>query len=435
MNTQPQYPETELILKLKWIMFFRVLFTTLLLGSTIILQLGQTPSPLAKPLLYLYGIIAFIFVLSFLYGIVMGRIRRKILFAYIQVFIDTFIVSAIIFLTGSFSSLFSFLYLIVIIYASILLYRKGSMWVASICSIQYGIMIDLEFYGFLKPLGIEHNLIIVDYSMSHVMYKIVIMIISCFAVAFLSSLLAEQVRSTKRDLVAMEDQVKRVEKMAAVGEMASRMAHEIKNPIASLRGSIQMMKEDVNKDPALDRLMHIVLREADRLSSLVGDFLVFARPPTGKVETVNLSVSLSELIELFKNSAECSGKVVIKKQLQDDIWIQIDPSHLRQIFWNLMLNAAESISGKGVIEIKMYPQRNRYTFIKISDTGCGISQEVINSIFDPFFTTKQNGTGLGLSIVHRILESYDSRMDVESEIGKGTTFTIKMRTVDQTQHA
>ena len=423
-------PENDLYHKLQWLMFFRVIFTSLLLGSTIIFQLGENPSPLASPLLVLYGLIAGVFLLSFIYALILQQIKRELLFAYIQIGIDTFVVTLIIFVTGSFSSIFSFLYLVVIIYSSMLLFRRGSMIVASLCSIQYGIMIDLEYYGILKPFVMEESAAAADHVWGYVIYKILITIVACFAVAFLSGFLSEQVRKTRRELSTMEGRVKRVEKMAYMGEMAAGMAHEIKNPLASLAGSIQIIKKEIQLDPELDKLMQIVLRETDRLSSLANNFLFFAKPPIGKIEKIKLDKTLIDTIKLFEKDQTCRGRIKIKNNLDPNIWIEMDPVHLRQVLWNLLLNAAEAIEGEGLIEIKTYSLKHHYVGVDIADNGCGMSRDVVKSIFDPFFTTKSDGTGLGLSIVHSILESYNFWLDVESKMGKGATFALKLKRIN-----
>ena len=428
-------PESDFEHNLKWLMFFRVLFTSLLLGSTIIIQLGQTPSPLALPLLFLYGLIAVIFLLSFVYSLIFRRIKKKrFLFAYTQISIDTFFVTMIIFVTGGFSSVFSLLYLVVIIYSSMLIFKKGSIIMAAFCSIQYGIMVDLEYYGIVKPFVMDEALAASNYDGSQVLYKIVITMAACFAVAFLSSLLSEQAKKTKKELLAMENHVKRVEKMAAIGEMAAGLAHEIKNPLASLAGSIQMLREDIKYDPDHDKLMQIILREAKRLTSLVSDFLLFAKPQAGKVEVIDLAKALTETVEFFEKDSNRIKHISINKDFIPDIWIEMDPAHLHQILWNLLLNAASAIEDQGVIDISMRPLKNNIAVIRISDNGCGISKEIINSIFDPFFTTKPRGTGLGLSIVHSILKSYDSRLDVESEVNRGTTFIFKFKSIEPPSH-
>jgi two-component system sensor histidine kinase PilS (NtrC family) len=425
-HTQP-IAGGEITLKLKWLMFFRVLFSTLLLGSTILLQLGDSPPPLQSPLFILYGLIATIFLLSLVYAIGLYRIKRPFLMAYLQVIIDTFIVTVILFVTGNYSSIFSFLYLVVIIYSSILIPIRGTIAIAAICSIQFGIMIDLEYYGVILPFGTEDLLLASAYTWNQVLFKVLITMSACFAVAFLSSFLSEQVRRTRNELRIMEDHVQRVEKMAAVGEMAAGLAHEIKNPLASLTGSIQLLREDIRYDPDHDRLMQIVLREADRLSSLVTNFLLYARPPAGKVEALALDKIIFDTTELFEKDANNDGRIATTTDIQSGIWISMDPLHMRQILWNLLINAAEAIEGKGNIHIEMHGARNKQANIKISDSGSGMSQEDIKHIFDPFYTTKVSGTGLGLSIVHRILEAYDALLDIESEIDKGTTFILQIR--------
>lgn len=431
MDRTPQVPEGEIKAKLKWLMLFRILFSTLLLGSTIILHFRDSPPPLNSPIVILYGLIAFIYLLSLVYAVVLYRIKHLNLIAYVQIIVDTIIVTVIIFVTGNYSSIFSFLYLVVIIYSSILIPIRGTMVIAAICSIQFGIMTDLEYYGVILPLGTEDLLLASAYTWNQVLYNVLITMTACFAVAFLSSFLSEQLRRTRRELRIMTDHLKRVDKMAAVGEMAAGMAHEIKNPLASLTGSIQLLREDIRYDADHDRLMQIVLREADRLSSLVTNFLLYARPPVGKVEAMELEKIIIDTAELFEKDAGNDGRITTTKSIQPGIWISMDPLHLRQILWNLLTNAAEAIEGEGNIHIELHSSKNKQIYIKITDTGCGMSEEDIKNIFNPFFTTKASGTGLGLSIVHRILEGYDVPLDVESEINKGTTFILQFEQLEQ----
>jgi two-component system sensor histidine kinase PilS (NtrC family) len=246
-------------------------------------------------------------------------------------------------------------------------------------------------------------------------------------VAFLSSFLTEQNRKTRRQLAAMENHVKRVEKMATVGEMAAGLAHEIKNPLAALKGSIQLLREEADYDPIRDRLMQIIVREADRLSSLVSSFLLFARPPMGRAEKIDLRQAMMETVELFEKDSSAWERITVEKSIPSELWIEMDPQHLRQVLWNLLVNAGEAIEGSGRIIVDVSHERNRRIQIRITDNGCGMQPDDIKSIFDPFFTTKPTGTGLGLSIVHRILETYDSFLDVESRPGMGSTFTLNLR--------
>jgi len=418
--------DSELHSKLKLLMFSRVLFTSFLLGSTIIFQLGTSDSFLAASLLVLYGLIGGIFLLSCIYIVLLAFIRDILLFAYIQVAVDTGIVSLILFVTGGYASVFSFLYLVVIIYSCILLPRWGVLVIAAICSIQYGVMIDLEYFEIIKPLALEGSFSAVNLPGKSVLFKVLVTIIACFAVALLSGFLAEQTVRTKKELQVLEDQVKRVEKMAYMGEMAAGMAHEIKNPLASLAGSIQLLREDIRYDPYHDKLMQIALRETDRLSELVGNFLLFARPPAGNIEKIDLRASILEVLELFENNSECSSRIDISIHLAHGIWIEIDPVHFHQVLWNILLNAAEAIEKEGEIDIRLYKSKNNMATLEIEDNGCGIPETTQKMVFDPFFTTKAGGTGLGLAIAHSILETYGYLLSVESSVASGTVFTLKV---------
>ena len=430
MSTLSPIPEKDYKTELKWLMFFRILFSTLLLGATIVVQLSETATPMEPSLLLLYGFIITIFLISLVYSLFLKRVKNEVSFAFIQIGIDTFFVTLIIFGTGGFLSVFSFLYLVVIVYSSMLLPMRGTMVIASLCSIQFACLVELEYFGTLNPFGTDTNLLASTYGWYQIAFKLMITAIACFAVAFLSSLLAEQTRKTKKELRIMEGHVKRVEKMAAIGEMAAGLAHEIKNPLASLSGSIQLLKEDMRYDPDHARLMQIILREADRLSSLASNFLLYARPPAGKVEPIKLDGAMLETAELFEKDGSNNGRITTSKKISPDLWITMDRGHLHQILWNLLLNAAEAIEDEGQIEIEMFPLKNKHVCVKITDNGCGISKETLTSIFDPFFTTKPSGTGLGLSIVHRILEAYDAWLSVESELNKGTTVTLNFRQID-----
>ena len=425
-------PQDDLPHKLKWLIFFRILFASLMLGSTVIVQISENQFPLTLSLIVLYVIIVGIFLLSVYYGLIFRYGKLNLLFPYVQIGLDTFIVTVIIFITGSFASVFSFLYLVVIIYSSMIIYRRGSMVMATLCSIQYGILIDLEYYGVINPFFINGNSTIGYYDWNTVFFKVVITMSACFAVAFLSGLLSEQVRRTTKELSMMEDRVKRVEKMAYMGEMAAGITHEIKNPLASLAGSIQILRKEIPYDPEHDRLMQIVLRETDRLNTLVSNFLLFAKPPVGKIEKINLENALKETLKLFKKNQATSNRITITIDLFPEMWVEMDPVHLRQVMWNLLLNAAEAIEGEGLITVKTYPLRPNYACVEVSDNGAGMSRKLIQSIFDPFFTTKPNGTGLGLSIVHSILESYNTWLDVASKTGEGTKFTWKLNRIDTT---
>ena len=408
-------------------MLSRAVFAALFLVSTLILQIQQKEHPLFSFVPLSYLLIAAIFILSLFYGILLPKIKRVTLFAFVQIGLDSLFVSAIVYITGGYYSLFSFLYLLVIIYASMILYLRGGLILGLLNTALYSTVLILQYTAVLPSLENVHAVNLANLGWAPIIYKCAITAAATFAIAFLSGLLTEQDRRTRNELKAMELHIKRVEKMAYMGEMAAGLAHEIKNPLASLAGSIQLLKEELRYDSDQQRLMEIVLRETDRLGTLVNNFLMFARPPVGKPVQLNLSEAIEEISALFEKNGNYSKQYILRKEIREPIWLLMDSTHLRQILWNLLLNAAEAIDESGLIEIKAFSKKNGHACIQVKDNGCGMSAEVVQSIFDPFYTTKPEGTGLGLSIVHRILEAYDGRLDVNTKEGQGTVFSMTLR--------
>jgi two-component system, NtrC family, sensor histidine kinase PilS len=231
----------------------------------------------------------------------------------------------------------------------------------------------------------------------------------------------------------MEDQMKRLDKMAAINQLAAGMAHEIRNPLTSLSGSIQLLKSELTLEAHQDRLMDIILRESERLNALITDFLLFAQPPKINKEECNIRDLLEETLELFTHSPEYPEGIQIRcPSSREGIRILIDPDQMKQVFWNLLRNAVQSMGDKGVLTVLLekngegVPARSEKEWIRcsISDTGKGMASQEMDKIFEPFYTTKDGGTGLGLSIVHKIVENHHGVIKVKSETGKGSMFTI-----------
>lgn len=521
---------TELSGRLQKLMFLRVIFVSLLLGASVFVQVQDTKTHFGSIQAYHYLLIAVIYFLTFAYAVFLKHLKNLTAFAYGQLVLDAVVVTAIIYTTGGIESIFSFLYILTIINGSIILYRKGGMITASCCSILYGLMLDLHYYGVIEPIGgrVDYS---AGYQSSYILYLIVVNIAAFYLVAFLSSYPSEQarksrselkakqadlvklealnewiIRSIKSGLITLDDQgsiilfnpaaeeifglkageaigknirtllpflnghlenraahpgfidlpflrgdgrklflrcfvsplslpdgvqggqifffqdvtelkrieeeMKRVEGLALIGQLAAAIAHEIRNPMASISGSIQMLKESLDMDDVRNRLMDIVLREINRLNSLISDFLVFARPKEAKIESFDVGLLILDSLELFKNSNKWTEKIRLETDLQESLRIQSDPEQLRQILWNLFLNAAEAMTRGGVLHIStgtLPPQgdngaRKPMARITIRDTGAGFSKRALQHLFNPFFTTKEGGSGLGLATVKRIVD-------------------------------
>ena len=414
-------------------MSIRFLFALLLLGSTLAYQVGNQFDPQETPIAILYGLAGAIVFMSAVYGALVPLVKRyRLIVIYGLITIDTLCITLIIFVTGGNSSVFSFLYLVVVIYSSVFVFKRGSLLVAVLCSFQFAILLVLELNGTIDPFGYGGSILGSAITGFQVIQKCVIMTAACFSVAFLSGYLSDQERQSKAELLAMEAHLGRVKNLAQIGEMAAGLAHEIKNPLASLSGAIQILKGEMENNKDNMRLVQIVLRETDRLSSLVNNFLTFARPSAGQTECVNLGDAMTEMVTLFEKDKSIGLRVVVNLNIISDAYIEIDPLQLRQVVWNLLLNGAESVENKGRIKITVQKHKSERIMVSFADNGRGMDEQTIKTIFNPFFTTKPNGTGLGLSIVYRILETYDCRMDVQSKPGQGSIFTLYFKPVDPT---
>jgi len=239
-------------------------------------------------------------------------------------------------------------------------------------------------------------------------------------------------------LVEMEEKIRRQEQLAVVGSLAAGIAHEIRNPLASLSGSIQVLQGELDLKGDDKHLMDIVVRETDRLNTIITEFLEYARPQALQTEQILLSAILDETVLLLKNSRDFREGITIRVDVDPDVVIKGDALRMRQVFWNLLINSCQAIPDTGEITVSTlqvsYGEGGAaWCEIVIQDTGCGISHEYLDKIFDPFFTTKTRGTGLGLAIVSRIIEDHGGIINVESETGRGTKFRIRLPVLEEAE--
>lgn len=521
-----------IVKKLSVLISLRLIVVTLLLGSSYIFRIGYDRLYDQTAFLYL---IASLYLLTAIYAIILRWIKKTsqlTIFTYTQMVIDLFAMTLIIFLTGGIASWFSFLYPLSIISSSILLNRRACYIMATISSLLYGILLDLQFYNIIPPTT-DILPTAKDYF-----YNIFAHIMAFYLIAFLSGHLSERLyRTTKslkeretvlsdlrvlsRDIIesmpggvfttdlnkqiitfnnsaqritgyrieevmgktpeeifpflkyanngnkrtegeihrngktitigigfsklrnssgeeigaigtfqdltelkAMEAEIKKKEKWALIGELSASVAHELRNPLASLKASVEMLLDKNVSVHHAHRLTKIALSEMDRLNNIVTDFLIYARPPSLQMESFDLHKMLGYVVTLLRSSAGEEKGVRIRSDLSDESTARGDPRQLQQVFWNLGINAIEAVPENGTVEIYTN-KKDGVVEVVFKDNGIGLNREDMEKIFYPFFTTKEKGTGLGLSIAKRIIEEHGGRIVAESEgIGKGATFTV-----------
>src|SRR4030042_202702 len=519
-------------IKIKALIVFRVVFVTLLLGSSF-LFVGYEKFSYVHVLSYL---IIPLYTITIIYSLLFGKIKNLIAFAYTQLLLDVIFEIILIYITGGIESWFSFTLILTVISSSIVLNKSAGYIIATCSSVLYGSIVTLPFYR-SPPITSEGLTDEKDY-----LYKLFVHIISFYLTAYLSGYLSSRLEKTtqklekkdldlrdleffsrevveslpsglfttnisgnvlifnraaeritgirkgsiigqridsvlpffkfpfsegrKEDIIIvegvqkiiglgistlrgidestkgfivifqdltqlkrLETEMKQKEKWAAIGELSSNIAHEIRTPLASLKGSIEMLKEDSVSKNYKKRLMEIALNEMERLDRIITDFLTYSRPTPPEFKRFELHGMLDETLELLRNVEQNTGGVSIRKNYSGTLEVNADPQKMRQVFWNFGINEIEAMPEGGELIISTR-NTDRVGEITFKDFGAGIDGKDIERIFYPFFTTKEQGTGLGLSIAYRIIEEHKGSINVRSSPGVGTIFEIILPKTD-----
>ena len=538
--------------RLRWLTFFRVVIATFLLGTTTFIRIKETEPSLQAALAPVYFIIALIYLFSFACLFIPKIIKNIRLNIYIQSLSDVSLITGLVYVTGGIESIYSVLYPLVIIYSTLFLAGRGGLISASVGSIFYGLLLDLEYYGLIQPIytrDYDYN-----YEARYIFSRIVIHIISFYIIALLTSFAVKQEKRARdlleekesafdqldllhksiiesvdsgiltidlngniksfnkgaeeitgflrfeiinkklddvfpvlssmlnkenqwkqgsrfevtdsekilgcsvtplvdsnrkkvgntlifQDLTVikeMERKIERNKRLAFVGVMAAGLAHEIRNPLASISGPIQMLSKDLRLDETDRKLMQIILRGKDRLDGFVKDFLLLARPKPSERKDIDVKVIIDDLLESLRFSPEWREDIEVIKNLCNQTSIYGNKAEIRQVIWNIISNAVQAMPEGGKLKIETtpipplvkgeFPDTKEYLEIRISDNGCGIEEKNQDKVFEPFYTTKKNGTGLGLAIVNRIVESHMGKIRIKSKPGKGTNCVVLLPT-------
>lgn len=232
-----------------------------------------------------------------------------------------------------------------------------------------------------------------------------------------------KLREQTDTLFKAEEHLRRADRLTALGELSAGMAHEIRNPLGSIKGAVEILKDDYSADEPKYEFIQILLKETDRLNHILQEFLGFARPKNPEFQYADVNEVIREVLTLISQQARKSG-ITIDQHLDVSIGRRsIDPDLLKQAIVNITLNAIQAMQAGGALTVRSELKRGSLV-LTFSDTGTGITDEVMKKLFSPFFTTKKNGTGLGLAITYRIIENHRGTISVASEVGKGTTFTV-----------
>lgn len=538
-------PDRSLFPGMERLIAFRLLLVVIFLGSAIVLELKEAPPFPTAPLFIIIGLTFF---LSFLYALLLPRLPALVPFCGFQLIADLLVSVVLVHYTGGIESPFTFLFVLPILAAAMLLSREGALFIASVGAILYGLLIDFEFYGLVQPAAyaVASKAYVAP---AYVLFRSFINISAFFLVAVLSSHLSERLREAReriaqqatdirnleslyQDMIAnipsgimtvdrsgrvisfndaasritghpeaevvghpaaevgfpvdlteafmgwagerpgagspaefrycrrdggtiplgigiaplkdadgrvlglvaifqdltdkkrMEEELRRSDRLAAMGRLAAQIAHEIRNPLAAISGSIQLLRREKQAGMSDDRLLEIVVREAERLKLITGQFLEQVRPAGSGAQVCNLGETIEETLTLLRQTSEADHRWRIRYTASPKpLLVLADRDRLKQVFWNIGLNALQAMPDGGELTVRVRAEVEQGV-VEFCDVGAGIPQEDLEKIFDPFYTTKSGGTGLGLSIAREIVKDLGGRIEVESQPGRGATFRV-----------
>jgi two-component system sensor histidine kinase PilS (NtrC family) len=234
------------------------------------------------------------------------------------------------------------------------------------------------------------------------------------------------------ELRRLERDARLQQRLAAVGEMAAGIAHEIRNPLASISGSMQVLRQELLLNDEQAALMDIVLRESDRLNDTISSFLAYARPQRLAVSTLDVRKAVQDTAVLLRNSPDVRPGHVVDVDVPDaGIWYEADENQLRQVIWNLASNGLRAMpaGGRLLLAASHEPATgggSGHVVLTVQDEGCGIPADQLDAIFQPFHSSFDRGTGLGLSIVHRVVTDGNGTVQVSSSVGVGTNVRVRL---------
>lgn len=528
--------------RLKLFIYGRILVSFLFLVSAYFIKYQDS---IVESDRYQSGVVR-LMAFSFLFSLISLSLLRQhkitSFLTYLQVIWDLLFVTVLLLFTGGILSPYSFLYLLSIMIAGMLLGRRQALYTASLCGILYGAILDFQYFGYLAFIGLSQSDAF-QVGALRLFYTISFNLIAFGLTAFITGLLAERARLSEealerssidyfelsqlnsaivthsesglltttvtgrvrvfnpyselitglsqsdaydrnidfifpqlavcfnqnsilpkiefeyegatgkkiilsfnmasfndsdgklcgfivsfRDITGMrlmEAALKKADRLAALGELSARMAHEIRNPLAALCGSVQLLSNATYIKANDAQLLSIVNREAERLEALITEFLMYARPSNPVISEVSLHMFIEGELSFFEKNIRFMP-IKMKNMVPESIKIAIDSNQIHQVFLNLLQNAAEAMIGDNreiVVEASSTPE---LLTISITDNGIGISQESQQHLFEPFWTTKPEGTGLGLAICYRIIEAHGGVLSVESPPDGGCRFLIKL---------
>jgi len=367
--------------------------------------------------------------LSFgLAGISTAMLKRGLIvehIAHVHLFVDQITWTILIYISGGINSAATPFYGLTCVAGAILTGLRGASVGAAAAIACYGAM-TLGFWQHWLQGPSDQPRIAYRFSNEDLGYHLGLNALGIIVVTLLAGYLAERLRLTGGKLVIAEERATRAERMAALGRLATGLAHEIRNPLGSISGCVQMLHSAPGLDAEERKLCSIIQSEAARLNDLVTDMMDLARPRQPNFAPVDVVAIVNDVVELASASGRAVSDVSIQLKIElDDCLIRADAAQLRQLIWNLIRNAVQASGAGDEVTVKLRSDMS-HVQLSVIDHGVGIDLAAQENLFDAFFTTRSHGTGVGLAVVKRIADEHGFNVGVESAQGQGAKFYVDL---------
>ncbi|HEY3820040.1 MAG TPA: ATP-binding protein [Polyangiaceae bacterium] len=418
-------PDHTLAWRIAWITGLRLAFLVLLLGATAILYLQGELARYPFSLRIVFGTIAGGFALAGVYAVTLRSARRLPELAWAQIVLDQLTWTAIVYVSGGVTSGATSFYALTCLIGAVLVGVRGALVAAALGIGLYALLCAGFHFGWVHA---PPDQAAASYAVSarQLTYPLLVNTLGVTVVALLSGYLAERLRLTGGALQAATARASEAERLAVLGRIAAGLAHEIRNPLGSITGSIEMLRESPALSDEDRRLCDIVQREARRLNDLVGDMVDLSKPRTPRAEATDVAGLAREVVALASHATRGSDIDVRYAGPIADAVARCDGAQMRQVVWNLVRNAMQASPAGSTVTVRVTADE-RTVLLAVDDQGPGVPQDA--RIFEDFFTTRTHGAGIGLAVVRRILDDHGpmgARLSVEQPTGGGASFRVTL---------
>jgi signal transduction histidine kinase len=403
------------------LILLRLVIVTSLVVSAVIIQYSTS---VFLPLSPFYYVVISFYLLSFIYLVLHIWGKYLPLQASFQIFFDLILITALVYISGGVQGSFYFLYIFVIIAASHVISKRAAFFTAALSAIFYGFLVDGMYFGLIPYYAQEET---IEISLGLVNYNIFMASGAFFLVAFFMNFLTDSLRKTRDQLMMAQKELEIKNRLAVAGEVSAQLAHEVRNPLAAISGSVQVLKDELGLKEEQRELMDIIVSESRRVSNSIDQFLNLVSTGQRTFSSINLTEILKETLTLLQSSGEMDGNVQIKGNYSSrSIQYFGNNNQFKQLFWNILRNALKAMPRGGALTVDFEKIKKDRIELRFADTGIGMSEDKRERIFEPFYSGFENGQGLGMTVVRKVVDDYKGKIRVVSEPDKGTEIIITL---------